>query len=179
MAVGESGDQSSFGNSLFALCRYNSNGELDSTFGINGKVLTSIRTISDAAFSVGIQLDGKIVLAGLSYHYSNNELGPDFAVVRYNSDGSLDTTFGIGGKTVIVAEKFSLATHLIILDSNKILISGSTYNGSNWSFGLAQLKSDGSMDQTFGNNGIVTTQIGQGDDYANYSIQQPDKKIGY
>ena len=77
--------------------RYNSDGSLDTSFGIGGSVVTGLLRGSD----VVIQPDGKIVVAG-------DSLGPqmngDFAVARFNSDGSLDTSFGIGG---VVTTDFS------------------------------------------------------------------------
>jgi uncharacterized delta-60 repeat protein len=79
-------------NNDFALVRYNTNGTLDTTFDSDGKVTTAIGSANDAAYSVAIQSDGKIVAAGFSNNGSNN----DFALVRYNTNGSLDTSFGTG-----------------------------------------------------------------------------------
>ncbi|MFL7870948.1 MAG: delta-60 repeat domain-containing protein, partial [Anaerolineales bacterium] len=69
-------------------------GSLDTTFDTDGKVITPIGSSHDEGNSVAVQSDGKIVVAGFSYNGSNS----DFAVVRYNSDGSLDTTFDTDGK---------------------------------------------------------------------------------
>ena len=81
-----------------AVVRYNTDGSLDTSFGTGGKILTPVGTgtSSDAGYSVTVQADGKIVVAG----YGDGSGGTDFAVVRYNADGSLDTTttFGAGGK---------------------------------------------------------------------------------
>ncbi len=177
VVAGFTGSPNSLGHNVFALIRYNTNGTLDSTFGINGKLTTAIRNINDVATSIGVQSDGKIVVAGHSYYQNNNGLGPDFALARYNSDGSLDTTFGIDGKVITIIGIFSLATKLTILNDNKILASGSTYNGLDWDFALAQYNTDGSIDNSFGKDGIVTTAIGLGNDYAHSSIIQPDHKI--
>ncbi len=176
VAVGFMAASASQSGGKFALARYNTNGILDSTFGINGKMTTSIRNVNDAAYSVGIQSDGKIVLAGFSYKIDISGLGTDFALVRYNSNGTLDSTFGINGKVITRIGLFSLASKLILLEDNKIAVSGSTYNGSNWDFALARYNKDGSLDTTFGNYGIVTTAIGLGDDYGNSLMLQPDKK---
>jgi uncharacterized delta-60 repeat protein len=73
--------------------RYNTDGSLDTTFDSDGKVTTAIGSSDDLAYSVAIQADGKIVAAGLSHNGSY----PKFAVVRYNTDGSLDTTFDSDG----------------------------------------------------------------------------------
>ncbi len=91
MAAGYSDNGS---NNDFALVRYNTDGSLDTTFDSDGKVTTAIGSGSDYAYSVAIQSDGKIVAAG----YSDNGSNDDFALVRYNTDGSLDTTFDSDGK---------------------------------------------------------------------------------
>ena len=78
----------------FALARYNTDGSLDTYFDSDGKITTAIGSSNDYAFSVAIQSDGKIVVAGYSY----NESGGEFALARYNTDGSLDTSFDTDGK---------------------------------------------------------------------------------
>ena len=89
------------GNSLssnrdFALARYNINGSLDSSFGTGGKVITPVGSDADYGNSVAIQSDGKIVVSGYSYNGTND----DFALVRYDSTGILDNTFGAAGKVI-------------------------------------------------------------------------------
>ena len=82
--------------SLILTQAYTQDGSPDNTFGMNGKVITSIGTGTDRGWSVELQNDGKIVVAGRSkngYYY-------DFAVVRYNTDGTLDPALGNGGKVV-------------------------------------------------------------------------------
>jgi uncharacterized delta-60 repeat protein len=178
VAVGFTGSSTAPGGSKFALARYNQNGSLDSTFGINGKMITAIRNIGDAALSVGIQSDEKIVVSGWSYHSNNTNEGPDIALVRYNINGILDTTFGVGGKIISEIGESSLARKLNILDEKKILISGSTFIGSKSSFVLARYNADGSIDNSFGVNGFVTTSVGtEYNNYAESSVIQPDKKI--
>src|SRR5581483_5691264 len=78
----------------FALARYNSDGTLDAGFGTEGKVRTDFGGVSSQVFSIALQPDGKIVVAG----YANVDGGADFALARYNSDGTVDTTFGSEGK---------------------------------------------------------------------------------
>ena len=77
------------------MVRYNIDGSLDQTFGTNGRVATDFFGGDDRPQSVALQPDGKIVAAGYAY----NGLF-DFAVVRYNADGSLDTTFDGDGKVM-------------------------------------------------------------------------------
>jgi uncharacterized delta-60 repeat protein len=76
--------------SSFALARYNMDGSLDIGFGTGGKVTTDFAG-SGAAFAVALQTDGKIVAAGRAFV-------SEFALARYNMDGSLDMSFDTGGK---------------------------------------------------------------------------------
>ena len=86
----------------FVLIRYNAEGTLDNTFGVAGKVTTDIRNCqyncSDRGRAVIIQSDGKILLAGQSLNGGNTDY--DFAMLRYNPNGTLDNTFGIAGKVI-------------------------------------------------------------------------------
>ncbi len=124
----------------FALVRYNSNGSLDTSFGAGGKVLT---IIGAGARAVAIQSDGKIVAAGYSYISPNN-----FVLSRYNSDGSLDTTFGAGG--VLLTDMGGGASALAIQSDGKIVAAGYSYTGYGYDFALARYDSNGMLDATFG-----------------------------
>src|SRR4030095_1301139 len=75
----------------FALARYNDDGSLDSSFGTGGRVTTDIGGFSDTAYAVAVQPDGKIVAAGSANFTSTFS---DFALARYNNDGTLDASFG-------------------------------------------------------------------------------------
>src|SRR5665647_806671 len=82
----------------FAVARYNVDGSLDSTFDGDGKLTTAISTVDDEINAIAIQSDGKIVVAGYSNASGDiNAYEPDLAVVRYNTDGSLDSTFNGNG----------------------------------------------------------------------------------
>src|SRR5260370_3372342 len=147
--------------------RYNSNGTLDTTFGVNGIVTTPIAgsvTIAD----VTIQQDGKILAGGYI------GAGVDNArVVRYNSDGSLDVTFGNGG---IASTQDNGRVHSMVLQSDgKILVGGdSGRNGGSIFF--IRFNADGSLDSSFGNSSYVLDQIGQNDG-GNAIALQPDGKF--
>src|SRR5215470_11494938 len=71
-------------------------GDLDPTFGTGGTVMTDINRSTDLANAVAVQSDGKLVVVGQTYK-NNDYTGEDFVVARYNTDGTLDTTFGRGG----------------------------------------------------------------------------------
>lgn len=159
----------------FALVRYKPDGTPDSTFGNSGIVITQIGLYMNRAYSVVVQQDGKILLAGEAQ--DSQEAFSDFAVVRYNEDGSLDSNFGTNGKLRIsLGETYDYAKSMVLQEDGKIVIAGYTQNGlNNYDFALIRLNTDGSFDDNFGNNGIVTTDIGN--DYANSVTLQQDGKI--
>src|SRR5439155_272563 len=81
----------------FAVARYNADGSLDASFGVGGEVTTDFNSSFNVALSVALQTDGRIVAAGISGTGGGDA---DFALARYNAGGSLDTTFGMGGKVL-------------------------------------------------------------------------------
>ena len=123
------------GNDDFALYRYNTDGSLDSSFGTGGKVFTAVGSGNDFAESVAIQSDGKIVVAGYSYNGSND----DFALVRYNTDGSLDTSFDSDGKvTTDFGAGSDVANSVAIQSDGKIVAAGNSKNGNYRDFALVR-----------------------------------------
>ena len=143
--------------SEFALVRYNPDGTPDTTFGTNGRVLTQIGT-EDNIWGVALQPDGKIVAAGFS---ENRTAGTPFAIAltRYNTDGSLDTSFGNGGVVLTQVGGSSWAYGVVIEPDGAIAVDGyGTLNGVKH-YALAQYTSSGALDSTFGTGGIVTTVI--------------------
>jgi uncharacterized delta-60 repeat protein len=158
----------------FAVVRYNTDGSLDTTFDTDGKVTTAIGSGSDEAYSVVLQSDGKIVVAG----YSDNGSNYVFAVVRYNIDGSLDTTFDTDGKvTTAIGSGSDIARSVVLQSDGKIVAAGYSYNGSNFDFAVVRYNIDGSLDTTFDTDGKVTTAVGLGDDAAYSVVLQSDGKI--
>ena len=144
-------------NDDFALVRYNTDGSLDTSFDSDGKVTTAIGSGNDYARSVAIQSDGKIVAAGYSYNGSNY----DFALVRYNTDGSLDTSFDSDGKvTTAIGSGMTMLTPLPSSPTVR-LWRRVQYNGSNDDFALVRYNTDGSLDTSFDSDGKVTTAIGR------------------
>ncbi|UHC20011.1 hypothetical protein LRS73_34140 (plasmid) [Methylobacterium currus] len=138
-------------NADFALVRYTAAGVLDTSFGQGGKILTAVGSAADMAYSVTVQADGKILLAGAAYYNSGKD--SDFAVVRYNADGSLDTSFGQGGKTIIPAGPgINLATSVQVQSDGKIVLGGQARNAANtnYDFAVVRLNADGSLDTRFG-----------------------------
>jgi uncharacterized delta-60 repeat protein len=94
--IAAGGVQSSGSSLDFGLLRYNDDGSLDSTFGAGGRVTTAFGPWLDRVFALALQRDGKIVAGGFTN--SGDYSGSAFGLARYHRDGSLDTSFGIGGK---------------------------------------------------------------------------------
>ena len=167
-----------YSNEDFALVRYNSDGSADTTFGIAGKVTTPIKGRSDFGRSVAVQGDGKIVVAGDTYvgYVDGWDSDYDFAVVRYNANGSLDASFGLGeGKVSLDCGFYNRAHSVAITTDGKILVAGADIS----CFLLYCLNADGSYDKTFDAYGSVRAEFG---DYhntscANAMVIQRDGKI--
>ena len=174
LAAGERSDGSHFD---FALARYNADGSLDSSFGSGGKVTDSIGPGSDAIQDIALQPDGKIVVAGFSTAAATSD---DFALARYNANGTLDTSFGSGGHVVTVFNAdYDDAFAVLLQPDGKIVAVGNAGNatGTQYFFALARYNADGSPDSSFGSGGKVTTAIGSKDDEAFAGALQPDGKI--
>jgi uncharacterized delta-60 repeat protein len=159
VVAGEYGDDSS---STFALARYSSEGVIDTAFGTSGAVSTTIGTFS-SIYALALQSDGKIVAAGYTNDGSNN----NFALARYNTDGTIDTTFGTDGIVVTAGPGDDSAKALGIQSDGKIVAAGYSEVGGNKCFAVARYNTDGSLDTTFGTDGIVITAIGSIDDEIN------------
>ena len=182
-----------FGNYDFAITRINEDGSLDTTFGSGGKKTVSfdlggkdasgnLVACLDAATCVALQTDGKIVVGGYAQRDATGNF--DFAVVRLNTDGTLDTSFSSDGKALVA---FDLggggddrATGIAIQSDGKIILTGSTQMraaGDN-DFAIARLRTDGSLDTTFSGDGRKNIGFNSvGDDRGAAVVIQPDGKI--
>ena len=162
-------------NNDFALARYNADGSLDTSFGTGGKVTTDIDSGNDDANAVAVQPDGKIVAAGSGVSGG----GTRFALARYSADGSLDTSFGTGGKlTTVISTLNDVANAVAVQSDGKIVVAGRTTSQGGTRFALARYNADGSLDTSFGTGGKVDTDIGSGnDDRANAMVVHSDGKI--
>ncbi len=171
VAAGYSRVATGSGYYAFAVARYDSNGTLDNTFGTNGSVRNSISGGNgqyDVANSVAIQSDGKIVAAGISSDASGNYA---FAIARYNSDGTLDSTFGTNGsvRTTISGGFSDQANSVAIQSDGKIVAAGYSRNSSGYvAFALARCNTNGTLDNTFGTNGSVRNAISGGSKHQRY-----------
>ena len=150
----------------YAVVRYDSSGNLDTDFGGRGDgiAVTPIGTSTDFANSMALQNDGKIVVAG-DYRYSSQKI--DIALIRYNSNGILDNSFGTNGIVLTkIGSANDFAYSTAIQGDGKIIAAGASVSTVDYDFALVRYNPNGSIDSTFGTNGIVMTQIGGADDIA-------------
>jgi uncharacterized delta-60 repeat protein len=162
------------GRGRFALARYNTDGTLDTTFGGDGKVTTNFTPGLDFAFGVAIQSDQKIVVAGRV-----GRSGGRIGVARYNTDGSLDTTFSADGKKAVdFTPGDDRADLLAIQADGKIVAAGTAnYLTRRARFALVRLDTEGTLDTSFGGDGRVRTNFTRNFDGAFSVAIQADQKI--
>jgi uncharacterized delta-60 repeat protein/uncharacterized repeat protein (TIGR01451 family) len=147
---------------------------LDGGFGTGGVVTTAIGTSHDTCYAVARQEDGKLVAAGSTYGAANY----DFALVRYRPGGSLDPSFGAGGKVVTsISDDGDYGRDVAIQADGKIVLVGFSYSGSDTSFAVARYETDGDLDPTFGSGGIVTTTVGSGYSEAHAVVLMGEKIV--
>ncbi|WP_299101580.1 T9SS type A sorting domain-containing protein [uncultured Winogradskyella sp.] len=139
-------------------------GTLDSSFGTGGKVLTTVNGTEDRARGVVLQDDGKIVVAGYTY---SNVFGYDFLCIRYNTDGSLDSTFGTNGIATFDLQIGSddRAYSIDIQLDGKLVLAGFSDDGSDRNGAVLRLNTDGTLDTSFGTSGIAITDVFESDIY--------------
>ncbi|WP_329570964.1 calcium-binding protein [Streptomyces sp. NBC_01361] len=167
VAVGESGAN-------VALARYNPDGSLDTGFDGDGKVTTGFAGGSASAYDVAMQSDGRIVVTGRAgYNFPAN--ASDFALARYNSDGSLDTGFSGDGKVTTPFADADVAAGVKVQTDGKIVVAGT----SDFDFALARYNPDGSLDTGFSGDGKVATSFGAGtlDGSSDLALQSDGKIV--
>ena len=164
-------------NADFVLLRYNSNGTPDSSFGVSGKVITQVGLSDDYAYKAALQSDGKIVVVGTSM---DSTYVSAFAVVRYNANGAVDSSFGKNGKIITHLGHFityigstyygqyasESASDILIQTDGKIIVGGQSYSHTgcydyygyvycNPVFAMTRYNTNGTTDSSFGKNGKV------------------------
>jgi uncharacterized delta-60 repeat protein len=168
------GKASNASNDDFVLLRYNTDGTLDLTFDTDGIVYTTFGTSYEMAYDVAIQADGKIIAAGAGFPDTTYH----FAMARYKTDGSLDASFGTGGKVTTLLNNSAEAKSICIQADGKIVLAGKTLQPdfSN-AFAVARYNTNGSLDTSFSSDGKVTSDIST---YSNEGLDaaiQSDGKI--
>ncbi|MEY4863984.1 MAG: hypothetical protein RLZ51_2079, partial [Pseudomonadota bacterium] len=180
--------ESRYGDADYRLVRLNKDGSRDTTFGLDGEAIFSVGSYTDLGTGrviqtedigsgIAVQVDGKILLGGYSWSGSSYQ----FSIVRLNADGSLDSNFGGDGKTIIsTGGSSNYFGHKVLLqsDGSILIVGSSTDDYTSYFVSLVRLKADGSLDPTFGNDGLVT--ISDASTYVRTSYGaalQPDGKI--
>ncbi len=157
----------------FLIIRYNADGTLDNSFGINGHITTDFTGGNNQARKIHYLAEGKILITG----YSFNGVDSDFAAAQYNADGTPDLTYGVDGKIRIDIHNGDQSESSLIQEDGKLILWGHTSPGPKTDFAVIRLNIDGTLDDSFGDKGIVITPFSDGNEYAYSVVLQPDGKI--
>jgi uncharacterized delta-60 repeat protein len=165
-----------------ALARYNADGTLDTTFGTNGKVITSLGgNGGEWATAMAVDSSGRILVAG--YTNGNANVPGDAAtLIRYTANGTLDTSFGSGGKLITNIRVLAQADHSVgiaLQSDGKIVLASNTLDPatSTWEFMTARFNANGMADSTFGSGGVVATHLGTFDEFGGVTVQGDGKIV--
>lgn len=172
----------------FCLIRYKADGGLDSTFGVNGKAFSAVSIQNDNIECIMLQPDGKIIAIGYSY----GVLNADFLLLRYNNNGTADSSFGVSGKVITpVGLTDDYAYKAAIQSDGKIVVVGTSMDSTYVSaYAVVRYNTNGGIDSSFGQNGKIVNHLGHfityigntyygqySDEYANNILIQTDGKI--
>lgn len=177
VAVGQAGPSGGF-----FLARYNADGSLDTTFGTDGKTVTSLGSDNEElALGVRVQPDGKILVLGVSGADGKRE---EIVMARYTAAGALDKSFGTKGftQTPLQAGFAALSFRqgngdVAVQPDGKFIVSAFARNGLDTDLALLRFLPTGKLDTTFGTGGTLTFDTGLGDDFGTSVTVQPDGKI--
>jgi uncharacterized delta-60 repeat protein len=163
----------------FILMRYNTNGTLDTTFGVGGVVQTNFLGFGGVVTSVKIDPKGRIVAAGVINTNSPNNYG-DLAVARYTASGSLDTSFGSQGIFTRDHCPYESIEEIAIQPDGKIVAAGWALppnHSTDYDFVIFRLTTNGALDPTFAGGNIVFTDFDGSSDNAYALALQADGRI--
>ncbi len=165
VAVGDSGGD-------FALARYNPDGSLDPSFAGDGMQTTDFGRDFESASDIALQPDGKIVVVG------GGGPGGNFALARYNPDGSLDSSFaGDGMQTADFGGDLDQASGVVLQGDGKVVAAGTTGASGSTDFALARYNPDGSLDKTFSGDGMQTADFSATDRAAAVALQADGRLV--
>ncbi len=179
IAGGAIDNSGSFTQGDAILMRFTTTGAVDSSFGNAGIAITNAPSNTgisiDEAKSITIDEANRIIMVGKTYDYQKYR----FLIARYNPNGSPDNRFSYKGiKVADVGTEDDEAVDVAVYSNKRIVVLGKTYiNNENFEVALTALKNNGSFDSSFGNNGIVVSNINAQADVANKLIIQHDNKI--
>ncbi len=160
--------------SKFAVIRYNADGTIDSTFADNGIATANVGPVNDKGTSLALQNDGKILLAGnYGWNFYN-----DPAIVRFNSNGTIDSTFGDNGYSrFIISNQYDEFNDIALQNDGKIVVGGRTWLNNSYNFLIARILPSGAIDSSFGVNGMVVTDFLNSNDCIHSLLIQSDGRI--
>ena len=168
-------------NMSFGIARYNPNGTLDTNFSGDGKVITDLSSGgSDIAYGVTVQADGKLVVTGCA-----GSSPTQVALVRYNPNGSLDTSFGTGGISLTNAENIvshdttgiAIAYDVALQSDQKIVVAGYLHHWGHQQMFAARFMTDGTLDTNFDTDGIAAQQVENSSSAYGVAIQGDGKIV--
>ena len=163
------------GNRDVAVVRYNSDGTLDTTFDVDGKVTTDVGLNNTSTSDMTIQADGKIVVFGSGQPGFDPK---DFFTLRYNTDGSLDSSWGGTGIVITsLGANSSTSSSVAVQADGKIIASGLYYNGTDSDVTVLRYDTNGILDNTFGVNGVSINNFTSNSIYIDDMALQADGKI--
>jgi uncharacterized delta-60 repeat protein len=167
-------DQQGFAVTAMLTIRYNSDGSLDSSYGTTGKTLTAYENhYYSGGVTLQIQPDGKIIQS-VNRLYQDVSLDGDICLIRYNPNGTFDSSFGSGGFAVAVTPPdHEIIADTALLPDGKILVVSSRADGTT----LTRFNNDGSLDNAFGTSGFVVNSGVANVDQGGALRVQPDGKI--
>lgn len=158
----------------FFLARYHPTGALDASFGTNGKIITPPYSGAIVGNDIAFQPDGKIITVGPGFY-----AGSGFEVHRYNSNGTLDASFGGGGVVITPVGEHAGANSVAIQVDGKIVVAGySVSPGQSYGdFAVVRLLPDGSLDTSFNGTGKVITSFGNASEARRVFLQLDGKIV--
>jgi len=170
VAARSSGD----GISLALVLKLDAAGERDTSFGIEGVAVYPGTKGNDGFRDMALQTDGKIVVTG----YASTDAGFEVLTARYTADGSLDPSFGTDGIARFDGGHGNAgARGVIIQEDGKLVVSGSTSNGTDLDVLVLRYTADGSLDPEFGTQGVAVYDGGTGNDNGRRMALQQEGKI--
>jgi uncharacterized delta-60 repeat protein len=168
-----------FSGTDIAVARYLAGGGLDPSFNGTGVVVTTVGVQATANAIIEQAGDHKLVIAGVA-DASAAPADADIVLVRYDPDGTPDTTFGGGDGIVTTSVGSGDAEARALLQQagdGKLVVAGVSHNGVDEDITLVRYGTTGTPDATFGSGGVVVTGIGAGTDRANGVVQQADGQL--
>ena len=166
------------GNDDIMILRLNSNGSLDSTFHSNGIYVLADTASYAIANALVLQPNGKIILSGFTI--STDSLLEDFITIRFNTDGTIDSTFGENGNGIVLTDfdsAYEEAYSVLIDSSARIIVAGSSLKNNERDFAIAFYTTDGIVDTSLTPSGKITMDVYNGNDYGHDIAVTPSGKL--